>query len=63
MLSAQSCILKFGEHLFNKHWHDVTKHDYIRQKMRETGRLVLQGQKNGKLKMVSDFFCEISQKF
>lgn len=56
MLSAQSCILKFGEHLFNKHWHDVTKHDYIRQKMRETGRLVLQGQKNGKLKMVSDFF-------
>ncbi|KAL3971540.1 a disintegrin and metalloproteinase with thrombospondin motifs 2 [Sarotherodon galilaeus] len=56
VVRKESCILKFGEHLFNKHGHDVTKHDYIRQKMRETGRLVLQGQKNGKLKMVSDFF-------
>lgn len=56
VVRKESCILKFGEHLFNKHGHDVTKHENIRQKMRETGRVVLQGQKNGQLKMLSDFF-------
>ncbi|XP_034535193.1 uncharacterized protein LOC117809795 isoform X2 [Notolabrus celidotus] len=49
-------ILKFGEHLFSKHGHDATKHEYIRQKMREAGRLVVQGHKHGKLKQLSDFF-------
>lgn len=49
-------ILKLGEHLFNKHGHDVTKHEYIRQKMRETGRLLLQGKKYGKLQEMLDFF-------
>ena len=56
VVRSEKTILKFGEHLFNKHGQDVTKHEYIRQKMRETGRVVLQGQKNGKLKVLSDFF-------
>lgn len=56
VVRKEKIILKLGQHLFNKHGHDVTKHEYIRQKMRETGRLVLQGRKNGKLKEVSDFF-------
>ncbi|XP_065151644.2 uncharacterized protein [Paramisgurnus dabryanus] len=56
VVRKEKVILKLGQHLFNKHGHDVTKHEYIRQKMRETGRLVLQGKKNGKLKEVSDFF-------
>ncbi|XP_076837036.1 uncharacterized protein LOC143482555 [Brachyhypopomus gauderio] len=56
VVRTEKVILKFGEHLFNKHGHDVTKHEYIRQKMRETGRLVLQGKKNGKLKIMNDFF-------
>lgn len=56
VVRKEKSILKLGEHLFNKHGHDVTKHEYIRQKMRETGRLVLQGRKNGKLKMLSEFF-------
>ncbi|KAK2859737.1 hypothetical protein Q5P01_004357 [Channa striata] len=34
------------------HGHDLTKHEYIRQKMQETGQLVLQGQKNGNLKTI-----------
>lgn len=55
VVRKEKIILKFGEHLFNKHGHDVTKHDYIRQKMRETGRLILQGKKNGNLKTTSDF--------
>ncbi|XP_023821816.1 uncharacterized protein LOC110013576 isoform X1 [Oryzias latipes] len=49
-------ILKFGEHLYGKHGHDTTKHEYIRQKLRETGRLVLQAKRCGKLKRMSDFF-------
>ncbi len=56
VVRKEQIILKLGQHLFNKHGHDVTKHEYIRQKMRETGRLVLQGRKNSKLKEVSDFF-------
>ncbi|XP_009300147.1 uncharacterized protein isoform X1 [Danio rerio] len=56
VVRKEKIILKLGQHLFNKHGHDVTKHEYIRQKMRETGRLVLEGKKNGKLKEVSDFF-------
>lgn len=56
VVRKEKSILKFGEHLFNKHGHDVTKYEYIRQKMRETGRLVLQGRKDGTLKMMSDFF-------
>ncbi|KAK3514252.1 hypothetical protein QTP70_011964 [Hemibagrus guttatus] len=49
-------ILKFGEHLFNKHGHGVTKHEYIPQRMPETGRRGLQGKINGKMKTLSDFF-------
>ncbi|XP_016394519.1 uncharacterized protein LOC107728747, partial [Sinocyclocheilus rhinocerous] len=56
VVRKEKIILKLGQHLFNKHGHDVTKHEYIRQKMRETGRLVLQGRQKGKLKEVSDFF-------
>ena len=56
VVRKERSILKLGEHLFNKHGHDVTKHEYVRQKMRETGRLLIQGQENGKLKTMSDFF-------
>ena len=56
VVRQEQSIPKLREHLFHKHGHDVTKHDYIRQKMSETGRLILQGKKNGKLKEVSDFF-------
>ncbi|XP_013885514.1 uncharacterized protein LOC106533655 [Austrofundulus limnaeus] len=56
VVRSEKCIMKLGEHLFNKHGQDVTKHEYIRQKMRETARVVLQGREDGKLKMLSDFF-------
>lgn len=55
-IRKEKYIHKFGEHLFNKHGHDKTKHEYIRQKMREMARLVVQGQKDGNLKNVCDFF-------
>ncbi|XP_023197626.1 uncharacterized protein LOC111610000 isoform X2 [Xiphophorus maculatus] len=56
VVQSEKCILKFGEHLFNKHGQDVTRHEYIRQKMRETARVVLQGKKDGKLETLPDFF-------
>lgn len=49
-------ILKLGEHLFNTHGYDPTKHEYIRHRMRETTRLLLQGKKNEKLQTMFDFF-------
>lgn len=41
IVHKEPVILKFGEHLYGKHGHDVTKHEYIRQKLCETGRLVI----------------------
>ncbi|KAK7877456.1 hypothetical protein WMY93_031796 [Mugilogobius chulae] len=55
IVKKEKYILKLGEHLFNRHGHDKTKHEYIRQKMRETARLVLQGQEDGSLKTMRDF--------
>lgn len=49
-------ILKLGEHFYNKKGTDKSQHQYIRQKMREMGRLVLQAKTLGKLKTIHDFF-------
>lgn len=54
---SERSILQFGEHLFNKHGQDPTKHEYIRQKMRETGRVTLQGKKKWKVKDSARLFC------
>lgn len=34
------CILRFAESLYSKHGHDPSKHDYIRQKIRQLGRFL-----------------------
>ncbi len=40
-VKSDACITKFGEHLYNKMGNDKTKHEYIRTKMREAGRLLV----------------------
>lgn len=35
------CFLQLAQSFFNKHGQDPTKYDYIRQKLREVGRLLL----------------------
>jgi len=40
-IRKEKSILKLGEHLYTKHGHDKTKHDYIRHKMQGLGRLIL----------------------
>lgn len=55
-VKSDSCIFKFGEHLCNKMGGDKTKHEYIRTKMREAGRLLVCARKVGKLQSIKDFF-------
>lgn len=35
------CIIQFAQSLYNKHGQDPTKYEYMRQKLREVGRLLL----------------------
>ncbi|XP_062414178.1 uncharacterized protein LOC134132797 [Pungitius pungitius] len=56
IIRDQKSILRLGEHLYAKHGHDKTKHDYIRQKMREMGRLIWHARKAGKLRQMEDFY-------
>ncbi|XP_051239161.1 uncharacterized protein LOC127353711 [Dicentrarchus labrax] len=56
IIKKETTILKLGEHLYAKHGHDKTKHDHIRQKMREIGRLVQQSRTGGTLKRIKEFF-------
>lgn len=34
-------LMQYGQSLFNRHGHDSTKHEYIRQKLRELGRFLI----------------------
>ncbi|XP_023805402.1 uncharacterized protein LOC111946283 isoform X2 [Oryzias latipes] len=56
VIKGERTIIRLGELLFSKHGHDKNKHEYIRQKMREIGRLVLISRKEGKLQGLEDFF-------
>ncbi|KAL1268444.1 hypothetical protein QQF64_033807 [Cirrhinus molitorella] len=54
-IHSDTCIMQLGEHMFNRMGTDVTKHDYIRQKMREVGRLLLEARKITPLRTMADF--------
>lgn len=56
MVMDDELILQFGEVLFEQHGSSAKKHEYIRQNLRQTARLVLQAQKIGPLKKLEDFF-------
>ncbi|XP_055362652.1 uncharacterized protein LOC121202050 isoform X6 [Betta splendens] len=53
-VKADSMIMEFGEHLCNRFGHDVAKHEYIRQKMRELGRLLICSKKITSLKTIQE---------
>ncbi|XP_073703962.1 uncharacterized protein [Garra rufa] len=55
VVHSDICIMQLGEHMFNRMGSDVTKHDYIRQKMREVGRLLLEARKITPLRSMADF--------
>lgn len=39
-----SCIIQLAQCFYNKHGHDTTKYEYMRQKLREIGRFLLVSQ-------------------
>ncbi|XP_077073859.1 uncharacterized protein LOC143738123 [Siphateles boraxobius] len=49
------CIMEFGKHLYNRLGADVSKHEYIRQKLRELGRLCLHGREVTPLQTIKDY--------
>lgn len=53
-VKSDVCIKEYGEHLCNKHGHDVSKHEYIRQKMCELGRRLMCSKKTTPLKTIED---------
>lgn len=54
VVKTDACILEYGEHLYNRLGYDAGKHEYIRQKMRELGRLLVCSRKNTALKSIED---------
>ncbi|XP_041858543.1 uncharacterized protein LOC121650850 isoform X2 [Melanotaenia boesemani] len=53
-VKSDSLIMEYGEHLFNRLGYDVAKHEYIRQKMRELGRLLICSRGMTPLKTMKD---------
>ncbi|CAJ1074397.1 hypothetical protein F2P79_020338 [Xyrichtys novacula] len=53
-VKSDACILEYGDHLYNRLGHDPGKHEYIRQKLRELGRLLLCSRKNTSMKTIRD---------
>ncbi|KAM3611775.1 uncharacterized protein V6R79_024065 [Siganus canaliculatus] len=49
-------ILQFGESLYKHYGSNTKKHEYIRQNLRQIGRLVLEARKITPLKKLEDFF-------
>ncbi|XP_035993659.1 uncharacterized protein LOC118563357 [Fundulus heteroclitus] len=44
-VKSDELIIEYGQHLYNRLGYDPTKHEYIRQKMRELGRLLIHSKK------------------
>ncbi|XP_048860839.1 uncharacterized protein LOC125727900 isoform X3 [Brienomyrus brachyistius] len=55
IVRSDRCILQLGQHFFNKIGSDKGKHDYIRQKLREIGRLLQEARKCTPLRNMEDF--------
>lgn len=53
-VKSDACIIEYGEHLCNRLGPDVSKHEYIRQKLRELGRLLICSRKTIPLKTIQD---------
>lgn len=56
IIREEKPILRLREHLYAKSGRDKSKNEYIRQKMRELGRLIRHSRKAGRLKHIEDFY-------
>ena len=53
-VKSDECIMEYGQHLFNRLGFDPAKHEYIRQKMWELGRLLKCSRTSTSLKTIED---------
>ncbi|XP_054872280.1 uncharacterized protein LOC111580096 isoform X3 [Amphiprion ocellaris] len=53
-VKSDVCIMEYGQHLYHRLGYDVGKHEYIRQKLRELGRLLVCSRKTTPLKTIED---------
>ena len=49
------CIMEYAKFLYNKHGSETAKHEYIRQKLREMGRLLVYGSEVTPLKTIKEY--------
>ena len=55
IVKTDKTIMKFAEYMYNKHGSERDKHEYIRTKLRELGRLVLYGSDVTPLKNLAEY--------
>ncbi|XP_051781264.1 uncharacterized protein LOC114648939 [Erpetoichthys calabaricus] len=60
IVKKDPCILQIARHLFNRLGSDISKHEYIRQKIRELGRLLLCARRITPLQNMKDFIIPSS---
>ncbi|XP_026187576.1 uncharacterized protein LOC113145275 isoform X1 [Mastacembelus armatus] len=53
-VKSDTCIMEYGEHLYNRLGYDVGQHEYIRQKLRELGRLLVCSKRTTPMKTIQD---------
>ncbi|XP_030609203.1 uncharacterized protein LOC115796875 isoform X2 [Archocentrus centrarchus] len=53
-VKSDICIMEYGEHLYIRLGYDVSKHEYIRQKLRDLGRLLICSRKITPLNTIED---------
>ncbi|XP_039615958.1 uncharacterized protein LOC120533247 isoform X1 [Polypterus senegalus] len=54
-IKSDPFIIQLGEHLYGKVGSDASKHEYVRQKLREVGRLLCEARKMTPLRTMEDF--------
>lgn len=53
-VKSDEFIIEYGQHLYNRLGYDASKHEYIRQKMRELGRLLIHSKKTTHMKTIEE---------
>ncbi|XP_043982140.1 uncharacterized protein LOC122836583 isoform X1 [Gambusia affinis] len=53
-VKSDELIIEYGQHLYNRLGFDASRHEYIRQKMRELGRLLINSKKTTPMKTIEE---------
>ncbi|XP_054908272.1 uncharacterized protein LOC129374093 [Poeciliopsis prolifica] len=53
-VKSDELIIEYGQHLYSRLGDDASRHEYIRQKLRELGRLLINSRKTTPMKTIED---------